>query len=297
MIFLVGGVPNLLFNRYQQLILKIFGDGHVVISRPVAPRRDGRFSPSHHDAIELISDLSLRVTEDPSIVANGCAALALASPGTDIDDFMIEFRPFAIFRRIDLPVPTIVVGDRGRQTMNTIARVISNSLKPVREAVRAVNSELTSRRNRTPLLLPQRNFRSPVLSQELDYLFVSLGLAPDPRAMIAGACHRIENLHPFRKPGGASFFDDRAIRYKMPGRALHGAPRLAGGDHQPTCLINGHLRLGGASLIGFHYDCTRGEKGRLVDNLPNCHSAIARLEGNPHLNIYPNDYIRGGKNG
>lgn len=57
------------------------------------------------------------------------------------------------------------------------------------------------------------------------------------------------------------------------------------------CLFNGLLRIGGAIRDGFHYDCTRSG-GKYAGDFANCHNEIISKAGKPHLNVYPNDYIR-----
>jgi hypothetical protein len=292
MIFAVGGVPHALFGRFQQQIRETFGDGHLVVARPLRPRFDGRFVPSPEHAAELIHELFKRVKEDPTIARHGVGIIALSAPDVDIAPFSDCFRPFSVLLRVDLPIPTLTTGQRGRQTMNEVGRRVRNRLGSLRKAVKAINSELSARRNRTPLLLPRRNFRSDVLQTELEYLFAALPAAPDPHQTIRLACQRIEAVHPFRARGGSSFFDEAGVRFRAPGRALHGRARPDGPGHLPTCLLNDRFRLGGEVAAGFHYDCTRGDSGRLAGNFSNCHDVRGRYAGTPHLNIATNDYVR-----
>lgn len=290
MLFIVAGVPNTLFNRFQQLVLKTFGDGHHIVAKPLRPRHDGKYSLSVSYARELIEIAAESVAREPSISSKGCGVVALTTPGLDTQTFLDCFHPFALGLALELPLPTLTSGIEGRQTINKIANDIASRLPGLRDAIKAMNVELSARRNRTPLLLPRRNFASDIFQDEVFGLARRLASCSIPNDEISEVCNRIETAHPFRRNGGSSFYDDRNVRFRMPGRALHGRPSYEG--HQPTCLLNAFLRLGGATLGEFHYDCTRGDNAQLRGQFPNCHDSVSSYRGSPHLNIAPNDFIR-----
>jgi hypothetical protein len=292
MIFVVGGIPDRLFNRFQQLVLKIFDKGNLIVAKPLRAGKDGKFLPSPEYAQTLLRDLSSRIAEKPDIAVNGCAAIIFASPGVQFQDCVNSFRPFALTLTIDLPIPTLTEGDSGRQTMNRMVELMRMHLPSLRNSIKAMNTELRTRKNRTPLLLPYRNFSSDVFGQELEALQSSLARSKNPSDRISAACARIEHVHPFRRGGGSCFFDAKGVRFKMPGRAVHGNCQVVGDGHLPNCLLSAHLRLGGHSLSGFHYDCTAGENGKLEGERPNCHGAMEHKSGRPHINIYANDFLR-----
>jgi hypothetical protein len=64
-----------------------------------------------------------------------------------------------------------------------------------------------------------------------------------------------------------------------------------GPEHNEVCFLNARVRLGGFYADGFHYDCMR-RKARYEGRFANCHNVEANYTGRPHLNVYPNDYIR-----
>jgi len=292
MIFVVAGVPADLFGRFQQLAKKVFGEGHLVIAKPIRARPDGKFAPDMAYGQRLVSDLANRIILSPEIARDGCGVILLASPNLDIRDCAQCFEPFALSVALDLPIPTLTIGHAGSRTMNAIAEKVRSAAVTLRRGVKAMNSEISSRKNRTPLLLPIRNFSSDVLTAEISSLHFSLASADAPAERIRAACMRIEQSHPFTKPGGGSFYDRRGVRFKVPGRALHGSKATVGDGHLPSCLLNSRLRLGGHSDAGFHYDCTQGSNGVLSGAFPNCHGACREYAGHPHLNIYPNDFLR-----
>jgi hypothetical protein len=292
MIFVVAGVPGDLFARFQQIITKIFGDGHLVVSKPLRPRFDGKYHPIGADGDRLVADLADRAERNPSILEGGCAVVVLSSPNVDVSECVARFKPFALPVVLTLPVPTLTVGGAGLRTMNVLADSMRRALPTLRKSIKIMNSELSSRRNRTPLLLPLRNFSSDILPNEVGALYSALGKTDTAAERIKAACARIEGLHPFTSRGGPSFYDKKGVRFKAPGRAIHGQKTVGGEGHLPSCLLNSRLRLGGHYESGFHYDCTMGERGALEGTFPNCHGAQCAKAGHPHLNIYTNDFIR-----
>lgn len=292
MLFFVCGVPKDFFGRFQSNISKVFGDGHRVIARPTAPRSDGRYCPSAAEADEAISQYCGELEANRRFAASGCGVLLLRSSGEDISSALERFRPYALPATVDLPTPTVTVGPHGSKCFREMTKSLADSLIGLRRALRTMVTEFEARRNRSPLLLPIRNFESDVLQQEINGLFDNLSNHPDPRERVGNACSRIERSHPFSKVNGKGFSDKRDVRFKMPGRALHGSKSSVGAGHQEQCLINEHLRLGGFIAQGHHFDCVYGENGRLSGEFPNCHDGVTEAVGRPHLNIYPNDFVR-----
>jgi len=292
MLFFVCGIPHESYPRFQSQISKIFGDGHRVISSPRKPRGDGRYCPDMTDARNLISQYCRDIEGHRKFAEKGCGLVVLRSPGVNIDSVLAEFHPFALPTIVELPVPTVTIGKLGSEWFNKMASRIEGNLRGLRTAIRAISTELEARRNRTPLLLPMRNFASAALRAEISTLYAALSTHPDPRDRIKSACQRIEESHPFTKQRGRFFLDEKGVRFQAPGRALHGFKVAMGSGHLEQCLTNEHLRLGGGIPRGFHFDCTIGEKGNLSGKFPNCHDTVTLATGRPHLNIYPNDFVR-----
>ena len=168
-----------------------------------------------------------------------------------------------------------------------------------RVAIEALHKEITECRNRTPLLLPIKNFHSKILRSRLQELQVDLAEQPD-KVAIAAAVKKTINLiktdHPLKKVEDSRkkqpcFLDDRGIEFHSPGSAQHGLPSPTE-NHPVACLLGGYRRLGAPFHAAFHYDCMKGARGNLKGSFHSCHDEANIIEGKPHLNIAPNDFVR-----
>jgi hypothetical protein len=115
-----------------------------------------------------------------------------------------------------------------------------------------------------------------------------------PTDAIMAACGRFEEDHPFQKDGRGGIFESpKGVKFKSPPRdQFHGKrSNQKTPEHADSCFLNARVRLGGFFADGFHYDCTRG-KSAYSGRFKNCHKAEADYAGRPHLNVYPNDFIR-----
>lgn len=165
----------------------------------------------------------------------------------------------------------------------------------VREIIPTIKKEVTEADSRTPLLLPIKNFKSKRLTPCLLKLQAELVNANDVNSLIKKAINSFVHDHPRQKSAFPRyqrdcFVDERKIEFNPPGKDRHGFPR-AGNGHTDRCYLAGHRRFGAPYDHAFHYDCVRG-KGNLSDEFYGCHSEPKRMEGNPHLNISPNDFVR-----
>lgn len=169
-----------------------------------------------------------------------------------------------------------------------------------RIAIEALHKEVVERANRTPLLLPLRNFRSKQLRDwvlGLQGTIVSQQNASDADLTIKVAVKRFEAIHPLKKVEDVRrkqpcYIDDHEVEFHTPGKALHGMPHAIDG-HPVSCFLEGYRRLGAPFNPSFHYDCVKGTRGNLKGSFFGCHGTEAEMiEGNPHINIAPNDYCR-----
>lgn len=168
-----------------------------------------------------------------------------------------------------------------------------------RVAIKELHKEITECRNRTPLLLPIKNFHSKTLRSQLQELQIDLANQPDKAAKATAVKKTIDLIkinHPLTKVDDSKkkqpcFLDDRGIEFHSPGSALHGLPSPTG-DHPIDCLLGGYRRLGAPFHAAFHYDCVKGDRGNLKGSFHSCHGWANIIEGNPHLNIAPNDFVR-----
>ena len=156
-----------------------------------------------------------------------------------------------------------------------------------------MKTEVETRRNRSPILLPLRNFASDLLQPSIERLAEDLLVTAKPSSRVEAACQAIEAEHPFVAGGDDKGFTDKAhIVFRSPGRDLHGQLwENQGEGHTIQCVLNGRFRLGGPIAKGFHFDCTRPP--RLQGQFSDCHDKEGDYVGKPHLNIASNDYVRG----
>lgn len=186
-------------------------------------------------------------------------------------------------------------GEAAKGVANVYASIALQSAKQIRKPVGAFAGELRDRLRRTPLLLPVRHFNSAHLTRLIEETCEAVRTASDPAQAIRQACNRFEEHHPFAKVGTrqGAFSNGAGVRFTAPGRQDFHGRRAARreGQHTDYCFLSARTRLGGPFQDGFHYDCTRGQ-ANYSGRFRNCHGAADDYQGRPHLNIYPNDFIR-----
>ena len=184
------------------------------------------------------------------------------------------------------------------KSKNELVCLLSEATKRARIALNAIGREVTEKRSRTPLLLPIKNFHSKNLQKLLTILQERLATLQDltekaAMEIVQEVVKSFDSEHTLTKINAkqSCFLDKRNIEFHPPGTALHGLPRPTG-DHPITCFLGGYRRLGAPFHAAFHYDCIRGERKNLRDSFHSCHTEPSTIEGNPHLNIAPNDFVR-----
>jgi hypothetical protein len=212
--------------------------------------------------------------------------------------FVRRFFPFALTAPIRPFYPNSAPPHERRHNFLRYVDDIEAVVAGLRVRARAVRNFLSGVENHTPLLLPLRNFQSNVLKPQIERLFYDRGTVENLRAELDKAKKAILDSHPLQRLQGRgehkSFFqDDRDLRFKSPGRNRHGMARLVDREHghEPCCLINSRVRLGGPFDALFHYDCDY-ERGGVDPSYPNCHGADAGPAHTTYVNIAPSDAIR-----
>lgn len=185
-----------------------------------------------------------------------------------------------------------------RMAMNISKNVLVSAFKEavakVTRSILALRKELTERDNRTPLLLPVKNFHSKALVIELESLQQKLASESERLVAVAESVNSIEQRHPPRRGDYSNrrfYVDDRNVEFHPPGSARHAFARTQLG-HQVSCLLSGRRRLGVPYDPVFHYDCVKG-RGAIREYFFGCHEDARVREGHPHLNVAPNDFVRG----
>jgi hypothetical protein len=305
MMYLVGGVPNIYHENVKPLLaneLRRSSSHDHFLSRPLKPLIDGTYMVEEHYCNQLINDLIVYFSNNVGCLDKGLAVI-MFSCGLNKIQIENRFFPFAFY----VEGENVVSNKRSNYQDRKIAKEYSTNIfqyfKKIREPVSALNIEFSDRLQRTPLLLPIRHFASAEHKAMLHALVSKLNGSENPSEIIKSECEGFQRNYPLKnsdsKRGRARdtksnkyFENDRGVWFTSPGRAFHGR-RLeqVEAPHDQRCFLNSRLRLGGVYQDGFHYDCTKAGKPH-KGIFYNCHDANEHYTGNPHLNIFPDDYIR-----
>lgn len=259
-------------------------NGHVEI----VPLQGARYSPVDTEIlVHKIHRYLLKLRENEPV------RIMILAP--DFGDeatvnFLNSFFPYASVRSFQLP--DVSLGPNAlRMALNKFEKAILREAKALRNIVNVVSFE-TDRTNKTPLLLPIRNFVGRGLRELIDDLYSKLPRSDDPQGLIGSAIKKFLATHPAVKPPSSPkpCFSDGALYFKSPGSDRHGYYRhLSQNAHDPSCLLAARSRLGGNYKFDFHFDC-EPVKGNLKRAYPNCHNGNVRPQKS-YLNIAPSDYI------
>jgi len=246
-----------------------------------------------NQGVRILKKLKERVVKEKNTLEEiSYGVICVRPPGSNISNFEKVFFPNTFVISVEWE---LLRGDKAlmQQSKNALVQALRGASLKLRGILIALRKELKERANRTPLLLPLKNFRSKILSNHLYLLQAQLCLSDDPFKTIQKAVKEFEHLYPMQKVDNKSrpcFIDDVKVEFHSPGSALHGLSK-PGGDHLDECVLNGVRRLGAQFHPAFHYDCEKGT--RLRGLFHHCHSVQAsQQEGDPHINIAPNDFIR-----
>lgn len=292
MMFLFGGIPNIYYNRLIERAAKeLAGDNFTGL--PLHPTGQSYVLNSVY-CRELIKTLVAYIEERPNCLDNGLGVVLLRR---EWEKAQVEesFWPFALVKSTLVSGHISRSGEGARRSANHYAADAIATAASLRKSIRAMTVEFEARLRRTPLLLPLRHFGKPDIENLLIETSVAAKNTQNPTEAILQACKRFEDQFPYQRTGRrrGGFENRRNIRFETPTRdGFHGkrAAQLAN-PHNEACFLNSRLRLGGFFVDGFHFDCTaRG--GAHSGRFENCHDREDIYEGRPHLNVYPNDFIR-----
>lgn len=285
-----AGIPQVVFNRVQQKQAQIIRTDADWIAKPLPA--SGRYDSNYCSAFaEAFAD-RIRKDHHNSLDETGFAVICVASQSLDPRPLFETFFPSVMVRSIDWRLAS---GSNMQLAMatNELVDQLSAVTAKVKSSLAALRKELQERAQRTPLLLPLRNFRSPDLVEKIKELQEGLPVAQDPNEEIRRIVGDIEAKHSrVRDERKLWFFvNDRNVLFRPPGNDRHAFARPQTG-HPASCLLSGRRRLGAPYDKAFHYDCTRKNDAQLRGPFFGCHEDEEEKVGNPHLNISPNDFVR-----
>ncbi|MFJ4155510.1 hypothetical protein ACIPZF_12045 [Pseudomonas sp. NPDC089752] len=175
----------------------------------------------------------------------------------------------------------------------SLVATLVRQVATARAALPVLKDELQSRAATTPWLLPPKNFDSNTYVATLKNLHKAIGDGFCIQSALTQHRATFVKVHPGVRISGRHrncYVDNRGVEFHPPGNDRHGFARDAS-QHDRQCLLAGRWRLGAPYDRLFHYDCTKGEK-KLKGMFYGCHTPQAAQEGDPHLNISPNDHVR-----
>lgn len=168
---------------------------------------------------------------------------------------------------------------------NSLVQDARSAMIHGRRLLRAISEEVTTRDNKTCLLLPPRTF------------------GPDMERvtrLVHEAARRKNGVDQFttdvRRTGltqrNGCFEGSGGKLFVAPAKAgpRHGLPPTWDDDHPPRCVVRGRLRFGVPFNPRFHYDCQL--RRRHPRQLPGCHEPQRLRRSRRHVNIAPNDAVR-----
>jgi hypothetical protein len=297
MLFLIGGIPQPLYSGVISRLVSVLRRDHFV-GAPLRLTPQQTYMVDHEYCSDLTETLVAYLEgRRENVAEKGVGVIVLFREWEKPDQFECDFMPFAISEFRKVSITTIKQGEHLRRAINTYADVCIAAIALLRPPINALNLEYERRLRRTPLLLPIDHFASDHLTTLIGNTAAVIKEADIPAAAISAACAQFERHHPFQRSGsGGVFCNSGGVNFKAPGRnAFHGKrPVMLAGEHNEYCFLNARFRLGGYLADGFHYDCTKGDSN-YSGRFSTCHLKYDAYRGNPHLNIYSNNFIRGEK--
>src|SRR6266508_502977 len=289
-VFGYAGIPAEIYDAVYAERNSICGDNGSFVSEPLCTRDwYFRYTESHSNFFlrnfaRLIKQDNHNYLEDTGFVL---VYIKHETESTAV--FARRFFPSTFCIGIDWELDR-TSGMTVRRSKNVLIQALRLASDEAKKAIPPLKKEITERDNRTPLLLPIKNFHSKQLAAEISALQEVLFDAEDKPQAVILTVRELERCHPMQTPdrGHRRFFiDDRKVQFRPPGTNRHAFARAEGG-HPETCLLSGRRRLGAPFDHAFHYDCQKGT-GNIRELFYGCNEGRSMREGNPNLNMEPTD--------
>jgi hypothetical protein len=292
MLFIFGGLPKPYCGRLADRATRELRE-HYFTYLPLEKSAKGYVITQDYCS-DLLDSASKFIRGRPASIVGGVGTLLLLRPW-ERDIWRNHFCHFSLYASILTNEAPVLSGSDAKRMANTQIDEFFLAARLQMPAAAAISQELSSHGQRTPLLLPLRHFGDARLNQLLDEIEIEVRRQPRPHEYVRKRCKAFEaTLDSTRHGrGGRSYVNGAGVVFSAPGRALHGSFHFdGGGRHNSKCHLTALARIGGAIADGFHYVCTARNGGPHSGAFANCHDEIAAFNGQPHLNVYPNDFIR-----
>lgn len=286
-----GGVPDIFYSRFCELAR----DQMPSIEFTGVPLRSvkGRYEVDREYCLDLLNTVLAYLNGRPCALNYGLGVVLIRRTfeTTDLREF---FSPFALCVNLIIDQKLSSTGEGRKRAANMFSSQAISEGKKLSTLLRYLNGIFLSQVRRTPLLLPIRHFDSPDLNLLIDSVSTAVTNSDSPLDFVEKACEKFLRTHPRQLDGKGYVFENKSgVQFKTPSRTdFHGKRPASPNEngHKGACYLTSRLRLGGCYPDGFHYDCRKGANYSGV--FRNCHDAEAFYKGTPHLNVFPNDYIR-----
>ncbi len=164
---------------------------------------------------------------------------------------------------------------------------IADEVRTILSKLHDISVDVYVKRNKSPLPLPFRNFRSSTI-EDLSKHWYNQRNVEELRRDLRQLRERFRQQH---TKIGQQHWDDRDLCFSAAAlEACHGQPHPIGPDD--VCYVNGRFRFGAALFPGFHYD-VRSRGGNLLVTLYDCAGTERPMtsEKRAYINIFPNDHM------
>ena len=290
--FGIAGVPRPHFDDVYKNQRKFLSDDCDLVSETLKSSDPAYYFKGH--ANYFLKEFHNRLASDHhNRLSETFFAILYVSAGEFSDCFATQFFPSILTIPLDWAPRGGSRTIRGASSNELIGK-LRDAVLHARNVARLLKRELGEQDQRTPWLLPPKNFASKVYESLLVQVHEQMRFGGMLKDDLQCASNEFKRHHPAQKLGRnnrACFVDNRKIEFHPPGNARHAYARVNYADHPRSCLLNGRRRLGYPYDRAFHFDCQSGD-GKLVAEMYNCHADRERFHGRPHLNVAPNDNVR-----
>lgn len=286
-----AGIPRDFIDFVYRNRESFCGHGVTYVAETLKPTA-GYYRNTH--ASYFIKHFERRLAEDhENALADTAFAIVYVSTHAEAHEFAEALFPALMTIPVEWNPSGHNLTTRGRSARE-LTGLLRVAVDKIRKSIPVLKKELTEQDNRTPWLLPKRNFKSEALVPKLIEIQRRIGSGEAAPDVLSQLKRDFVSEHPFQRVDGnrrACFVDRKGVEFHAPGKDRHGFARPGPERHPPMCLVAGRRRLGAPYDRAFHYDCARGG-GKLIGQFASCHAEPTRIEGDPHLNIAPNDFVR-----
>ncbi len=291
-IFAIAGIPGQVFDEVVKKISYIAPGKCTVIRRPQYKTTYSQADVDYYTKqfAQVISN-----DHDNKLHQTKFALIYIDYENAETQQFINAFTPYILPARVGWQADLENTKTKVAESKNQLIDILKSTIVEVKIALNLLRKEVVEKANRTPFLLPLKNFSSDVLQTRINHLHQNIVAIGNKEALIAQTIRTILANHPPQASNGNKpcFVDNKSIYFNSPGKSLHGFSRVDTG-HPDICYISANVRLGARYSKAFHYDCTKGGKQQaLTGSFFGCHQVGSSIKtGKPHLNISPNDHIR-----